>query len=116
RRQHLQPVAPLPCTINSRPPTPPLCPYTTLFRSPVPGGEVRPRSVVVGAVRSVVEVAGGGPVGQLGGGGDVLLAEPGRPGIAHRDRKSTRLNSSHVSISYAGFCLNHKNEATDNSI
>src|SRR5207249_6434986 len=28
---------------------------------------------------------------------------------AHRDRKSTRLNSSHVSISYAVFCLKKKN-------
>src|SRR5207249_7465926 len=27
----------------------------------------------------------------------------------HRDRKSTRLNSSHVSISYAVFCLKKKN-------
>src|SRR5699024_12486748 len=27
---------------------------------------------------------------------------------AHRDRKSTRLNSSHVSISYAVFCLKKK--------
>src|SRR5699024_12012931 len=27
------------------------------------------------------------------------------PGRTHRDRKSTRLNSSHVSISYAVFCL-----------
>src|SRR5437868_9820647 len=30
------------------------------------------------------------------------------PGIAPRDRKSTRLNSSHVSISYAVFCLKKK--------
>src|SRR5699024_11680747 len=29
------------------------------------------------------------------------------------DRKSTRLNSSHVSISYAVFCLNIKNEYND---
>src|SRR5699024_12197983 len=29
------------------------------------------------------------------------------------DRKSTRLNSSHVSISYAVFCLKKKNRATD---
>src|SRR5690606_39666261 len=28
---------------------------------------------------------------------------------AHRDRKSTRLNSSHVKISYAVFCLKKKN-------
>src|SRR5699024_12641489 len=33
-----------------------------------------------------------------------------RPGVPHRlrDRKSTRLNSSHVSISYAVFCLKKK--------
>src|SRR5438067_10324334 len=31
-----------------------------------------------------------------------------RPGLAPRDRKSTRLNSSHVSISYAVFCLKKK--------
>src|SRR5690625_6291613 len=29
--------------------------------------------------------------------------------IARRDRKSTRLNSSHVAISYAVFCLKKKN-------
>src|SRR5690625_3280326 len=28
--------------------------------------------------------------------------------VAHRDRKSTRLNSSHVAISYAVFCLKKK--------
>src|SRR5436309_10750011 len=34
---------------------------------------------------------------------------PQRPrGIRHRDRKSTRLNSSHVKISYAVFCLKKK--------
>src|SRR6266513_3732882 len=32
-----------------------------------------------------------------------------RPSIPRRDRKSTRLNSSHVSISYAVFCLKKKN-------
>src|SRR5437773_6682482 len=26
----------------------------------------------------------------------------------NRDRKSTRLNSSHITISYAGFCVKHK--------
>src|SRR5699024_12089708 len=31
------------------------------------------------------------------------------PGRERRDRKSTRLNSSHVSISYAVFCLEKKN-------
>src|SRR5258705_4931509 len=36
--------------------------------------------------------------------------EPAREGIARaRDRKSTRLNSSHLGISYAVFCLKKKN-------
>src|SRR5207253_7924050 len=34
---------------------------------------------------------------------------------SHRDRKSTRLNSSHVAISYAVFCLKKKNK-TKNKI
>src|SRR5699024_12711621 len=33
---------------------------------------------------------------------------PWNPGAFHLDRKSTRLNSSHVSISYAVFCLKKK--------
>src|SRR5699024_12649435 len=36
--------------------------------------------------------------------------------ILYRDRKSTRLNSSHVSISYAVFCLKKKNNNTTCSI
>src|SRR5439155_25691144 len=31
-----------------------------------------------------------------------------RPDLVHQDRKSTRLNSSHVAISYAVFCLKKK--------
>src|SRR5256884_5511565 len=46
----------------------------------------------------------------------VLQLGPGRPGIHFRlgrtlDRKSTRLNSSHGYISYAGFCFKQKNKA-----
>src|SRR5437870_10904690 len=37
-----------------------------------------------------------------------ILEECGHPAIATRDRKSTRLNSSHVAISYAVFCLKKK--------
>src|SRR5215208_7451548 len=37
------------------------------------------------------------------------LARPA-PGYRRRDRKSTRLNSSHVAISYAVFCLKKKNK------
>src|SRR5690606_41678286 len=52
------------------------------------------------AIRRVVEAASadGNPV--------VEMAEWTRALVAHmRDRKSTRLNSSHVKISYAVFCL-----------
>src|SRR5690625_5756965 len=38
--------------------------------------------------------------------GEPFVVEP----IEQRDRKSTRLNSSHVAISYAVFCLKKKNE------
>src|SRR5690242_20761383 len=34
--------------------------------------------------------------------------------VAERDRKSTRLNSSHMSISYAVFCLKKKKKKTNN--
>src|SRR5699024_12185794 len=36
--------------------------------------------------------------------------------MADLDRKSTRLNSSHVSISYAVFCLNKKQEREDDGV
>src|SRR5690625_5432275 len=68
-----------------RPPRAILLPYTTLFRSlTVPG---RPQV-------------------------QLELVHPDRQGGAERgqrDRKSTRLNSSHVAISYAVFCLKKKN-------
>src|SRR5699024_12627031 len=58
----------------------------------------------------------GGPVGGPGGGGGLCLsaappAGPDRPQLLPGDRKSTRLNSSHVSISYAVFCVKKKTEA-----
>src|SRR5699024_12164598 len=47
---------------------------------------------------------------------DIAVEHPGEKGeiveiknLLSRDRKSTRLNSSHVSISYAVFCLQKKN-------
>src|SRR5699024_11947979 len=39
----------------------------------------------------------------------LIYQQPRRLGLNHRgDRKSTRLNASHVSISYAVFCLKNK--------
>src|SRR3712207_7498515 len=46
---------------------------------------------------------GGVAAGALNGALDFV------PGITRRDRKSTRLNSSHANISYAVFCLKKKN-------
>src|SRR5207249_7174476 len=40
---------------------------------------------------------------------------PARRCCRQRDRKSTRLNSSHVSISYAVFCLKKKKKTTINT-
>src|SRR5215475_15250316 len=64
-----------------RPPRSTLFPYTTLFRSRASSGR----------------------------------RAPGRAGPhrapPHRDRKSTRLNSSHVKISYAVFCLKKKKKS-----
>src|SRR5689334_23789339 len=83
-----------------RPPRSTLFPYTTLFRSRHPGGgrQVRVvRGVVLGDEVHRRHRARADP----GGRADL--------GDATRDRKSTRLNSSHSSISYAVFCLKKKN-------
>src|SRR5437868_12176317 len=45
----------------------------------------------------------------------LLLTPSLSPQPAARDRKSTRLNSSHVSISYAVFCLKKKKRTKQNS-
>src|SRR5690625_7544929 len=53
--------------------------------------------------------AGGGPVRAAAG---TCRSRPGGSlGATGRDRKSTRLNSSHVAISYAVFCLKKKRKA-----
>src|SRR5690554_7706365 len=67
-----------------RPPRSTLFPYTTLFRSQA---ERQHRRI-----------------------DDAVAAEDDDPGEGahHGDRKSTRLNSSHVRISYAVFCLKKK--------
>src|SRR5438477_9406462 len=89
-----------------RPPTSTLFPYTTLFRSPhqgfahlpvqfAAGLKDRPADPFVAFAQNVLETpkhvfaVGNAPFGAL-------------------DRKSTRLNSSHMSISYAVFCLKKK--------
>src|SRR5256885_3413363 len=69
-----------------RPPRSTLFPYTTLFRSPMG--------------KSAEDCA-------------LLLSEMCGPDLDRdsTDRKSTRLNSSHLVISYAVFCLKKKNDS-----
>src|SRR5436309_5551275 len=82
-----------------RPPRSTLFPYTTLFRSV--GYEAQK---VMAAVDWICRTNGHAPVGVIGYGDS-----DGRVAIsAAKDRKSTRLNSSHVKISYAVFCLKKK--------
>src|SRR2546430_4689421 len=84
-----------------RPPRSTLFPYTTLFRS-------QAEAAAAGNCRDAAQIV----TGRAGG----------LPGVSHfadlhrhiarrrRDRKSTRLNSSHSQISYAVFCLKKKKE------
>src|SRR3712207_7107896 len=99
-----------------RPPRSTLFPYTTLFRS---GKKFSPDRVIarpgfdaIPAVRtkSLFEIK------------SPLILQPGPAALTDgldqirailtRDRKSTRLNSSHANISYAVFCLKKKNNNT----
>src|SRR5689334_24305427 len=87
-----------------RPPRSTLFPYTTLFRSIIGQCE----SCLLLADRHAVDV-GQFAERVLAGNGEV----PEQMRIRCRtrlDRKSTRLNSSHSSISYAVFCLKKKNK------
>src|SRR3712207_8660682 len=90
--------------MRRRPPRSTLFPYTTLFRSPAYAREVldadhhglddvKDRIVEYLAVRKLRQERG--------------ISED------KRDRKSTRLNSSHANISYAVFCLKKNKRAAD---
>src|SRR2546430_12412357 len=84
-----------------RPPRSTLFPYTTLFRSVQrAGGKLFYQQRPVGADNFKLFVREDGGTGRV-------LVDP----TLLRDRKSTRLNSSHSQISYAVFCLKKKNKA-----
>src|SRR5947207_3676107 len=80
-----------------RPPTSTLFPYTTLFRS---------MSASPDRLRWIQRVTGS-TVTSISGRSDKKSKSP-----LSRDRKSTRLNSSHTVISYAVFCLKKKKKET----
>src|SRR3712207_6890342 len=92
-----------------RPPRSTLFPYTTLFRS-APGQRhergLDPQPGVVGgpAVEDGRVTAGRRLDRCVRGAVELDLGQP----VGLRDRKSTRLNSSHANISYAVFCLKKK--------
>src|SRR5690349_23454447 len=89
-----------------RPPRSTLFPYTTLFRSWKPGRTAATSHTIAAfstnrnspSVRRVI--------------GSVRMKAIGRT----IDRKSTRLNSSHVEISYAVFCLKKKKKTETRTV
>src|SRR5690348_18099167 len=88
-----------------------LFPYTTLFRSALAGGLAHGNTRILLWVGSVCVDLLGGIVGFATPGlGRSRTSDWTIEGghFAERDRKSTRLNSSHPSISYAVFCLKKK--------
>src|SRR5258707_6853431 len=76
-----------------RPPRSTLFPYTTLFRSVC---------APIGHCKSSCPRRGAAPSARL------LASSTRYGGATLRDRKSTRLNSSHANISYAVFCFKKK--------
>src|SRR5256885_9242489 len=93
-----------------RPPRSTLFPYTTLFRS-----VISPRRAMRDPSHPELSPCRAEFVGDCGplaaeryGVGLLASLGPARHNAAFTDRKSTRLNSSHLVISYAVFCLQKK--------
>src|SRR3712207_8938613 len=96
-----------------RPPRSTLFPYTTLVRSGC-------AAIII----PVLNQAPNGPVGMVSPANTYVCLTEGGPGCegtepdkyypagSRKDRKSTRLNSSHANISYAVFCLKKKKHSS----
>src|SRR5256885_11201199 len=99
-----------------RPPRSTLFPYTTLFRSNAvvgltPGLDSLPwdvRTVVVVTLDFLIPATVLGMIGPVVA--KIAVEQARKAGSA--DRKSTRLNSSHLVISYAVFCLKNNTSCT----
>src|SRR5205814_6998516 len=87
-----------------RPPRAPLFPYTTLFRSRAPRAESPPGRSRSPPRRRGAHARRPAPEDRARG----ARACSSRCPREEQDRKSTRLNSSHLGISYAVFCLKKK--------
>src|SRR5690606_40860022 len=101
---------------RARSPVPALVPYTTLFRSHErPERRERIRALPLHPLTAALELESSlavvvvqrvtGDVVERVGFGHVPSSPPDDDGQLHLDRKSTRLDSSHVKTSYAAFCL-----------
>src|SRR5256885_9893285 len=90
-----------------RPPRSTLFPYTTLFRS-VPDVH----SVVAGNPNRRITASDASRHSSIHPCHAVVARNSDSLTSGSRDRKSTRLNSSHLVISYAVFCLKKKNNQT----
>src|SRR5256885_11900164 len=100
-----------------RPPRSTLFPYTTLFRSPA--DSLFDRLIGHWVLRGTIarqSTTHDVTFDWILGREYVQMHEVSRERAAHGDRKSTRLNSSHLVISYAVFCLKKKNAAPPSSI
>src|SRR5258707_7452384 len=86
-----------------RPPRSTLFPYTTLFRSR--------RAVAAGRGKISESLVSPGAIERVLHHGHQLDVRVAHLLYVGKDRKSTRLNSSHANISYAVFCLKKKKTA-----
>src|SRR2546430_3932243 len=82
-----------------RPPRSTLFPYTTLFRSACADASARRRGALEQAIEEAREYRRQASSRRYSRASSIACS---------RDRKSTRLNSSHSQISYAVFCLKKK--------
>src|SRR3712207_8130382 len=99
-----------------RPPRSTLFPYTTLFRSKHSAMDIlqvlRKRDLSMPQVVALMYLQrhGAGSISCISAHLNLSLAATSQ--LVDRDRKSTRLNSSHANISYAVFCLKKKKKAS----
>src|SRR5699024_11419072 len=107
------PLPPLFLLLSPPPPSPStLFPYTTLFRSSHSSGPFRQYQSEIDRELILPALSEDDWFGAAEGAAEGLAAAAsGEFGDDAEDRKSTRLNSSHVSISYAVFCLKKKKTA-----
>src|SRR3712207_8255968 len=99
-----------------RPPRSTLFPYTTLFRSLAALPDGRGSNLGAGLARALAAPDVPSVLLFSDGGAGQGVADPSELlDLVYRDRKSTRLNSSHANISYSAFCLKKKKTAESHS-